>query len=319
MIVGPEVASTAAAGEPESSCEQGAAGDASRARRERARRAGRSSLPQMSRVGVCSWSLGVASVEQLERLLPSVGTDLVAVGCGDPAHGTWEESDEMPEAFRAAGIRVAGAMIAFAGEDYSSPVTLRHTGGLTIPATRAERIARVEWALERTLALGATELTTHAGHIPAMGEPEREGFMDALGRCGELARAAGVVLCLETGTDAPETLAACLAELGSPSLMVNFDPANLVMGGHGDPIAALRVLAPFVRAVHVKDGLPPEREGEWGREMPVGEGAVDLAAMLGVLTEIGYTGPLCIEREGNPEQRVAEVAAAVARVRAALS
>lgn len=56
--------------------------------------------PRMSRVGVCSWSLQVASIPELERVL--------AMGCGDPAHGSCIEGDDMPAAVRATGIRVAG-------------------------------------------------------------------------------------------------------------------------------------------------------------------------------------------------------------------
>ena len=274
----------------------------------------------MSRVGVCSWSLQVASIPELERVLPSLGTELVSMGCGDPAHGSWIEGDDMPAAVRRTDIRLAGAMIAFDGEDFSSPVALRRTGGFYPPATREERHARVEWAVERTVELGVSELTLHIGHVPDPGEPDRGGFIDALGRSAEHAREHGVTVCVETGSDAPGTLAACLAEVGSPSLMVNFDAANLVAYGHDDPVAAVRILGPYIRGVHVKDALPPTREGEWGAEMPVGHGAVPWPAVLAALDEVGYAGPLCVEREGGTrEERVIDVADAVAHVRALLA
>jgi sugar phosphate isomerase/epimerase len=273
----------------------------------------------MSRVGVCSWSLQVASIPELERVLPSVGTDLVALGCGDPAHGSWMEGDGLPAAVLATGIRIAGAMIAFDGEDFSSPVALRRTGGFNPPATRAERHARVEWAVQRTVALGASDLTLHIGHVPEPGDAERGAFVDALGRSASHARGHGVTLCIETGSDAPETLARCLAEVASPSLMVNFDAANLVACGHDDPVAAVGILAPYIRGVHIKDALPPTTEDEWGEEMPVGHGGVPWPAVLAALASAGYAGPLCVEREGGTrEERVIDVAEAVAYVRARL-
>ena len=270
----------------------------------------------MSRVGVCSWSLQVASIPELERVLPSVGTDLVAMGCGDPVHGSWIEGDDMPAAVRATGIRIAGAMISFDGEDFSSPGAVERTGGFSPPATRAERHARVEWAVARTVELGVSELTLHIGHVPEPGAAERGAFVDALGRSAGYAHEHGVTLCIETGSDTPETLAGCLAEVGSPSLMVNFDPANLVAYGHDDPVGAVRILGPYIRGVHIKDALPPETAGAWGAEMPVGHGAVGWPAVMTALAEIGYTGPLCVEREsGTREERVIDVADAVAYMR----
>ena len=55
----------------------------------------------------------------------------------------------------------------------------------------------------------------------------------------------------------------------------------------------------------------------WGREVPVGRGRADIPGVLAALAALGYTGSLCVEREGGTrEQRIREVAAAVAFVRA---
>jgi sugar phosphate isomerase/epimerase len=61
-----------------------------------------------------------------------------------------------------------------------------------------------------------------------------------------------------------------------------------------------------VRQVHVKDALPSSRPGEWGTEVPAGEGAVDWAAFFGVLRSERITADLVIEREAG-EQRIADV------------
>jgi sugar phosphate isomerase/epimerase len=183
-----------------------------------------------------------------------------------------------------------------------------------------ERLARVEWAVQRAVELEASELTLHIGHVPEPGDPVRGAFVDALGQAAAHAREHGVTLCAETGSDAPATLAACFAEVGSPSLMVNFDAANLIAAGHDDPVAAVRILGPYIRGVHIKDALPPTAEGQWGAEMPVGHGAVPWPAVLVALAAAGYAGPLCVEREGGTrEERVIDVADAIAYVRALLA
>jgi sugar phosphate isomerase/epimerase len=54
----------------------------------------------------------------------------------------------------------------------------------------------------------------------------------------------------------------------------------------------------YVRSVHCKDAKWAARPGqEWGREVPLGEGDVGMENFLRTLKEIGYTGPLTIERE----------------------
>jgi L-ribulose-5-phosphate 3-epimerase len=271
----------------------------------------------VSRVGVCSWSFQVSSIGELEEILPAVGTDMVALACGDPTHASWVEGDDFPAAALAAGMRIVGTMIGFDGEDYSSPATIHRTGGFSDPATREARLARLAWALERTRALGVTDLTLHAGTVPDVGDRARAGFLDTLRRAGTLAHDAGVTLCLETGSEPADVLAACLAEVASPALMVNFDPANLVGSGHGDAVAVVGILGPYIRGVHIKDALPPEGPGVWGREVSVGSGRADIPGVLAALEAVGYTGPLCIECEGGTrEQRISEVAAAVALVRA---
>jgi L-ribulose-5-phosphate 3-epimerase len=273
-------------------------------------------LPHVSRVGVCSWSFQVSSIGELEEILPAVGTDVVALACGDPTHASWVEGDGLPAAALAAGMRIVGTMIGFDGESYSSPAAFLKTGGFSDPATRGPRLERLAWALERTRALGVSDLTLHAGTVPDADDPARPGFLDALRQAGAVAHDAGVTLCIETGSEPADVLAACLAEVASTGLMVNFDPANLVGSGHGDPVEAVGILGRYIRGVHIKDALLPESPGVWGEEVPVGQGRADIPGVLAALAAVGYTGPLCIEREGGTrEQRISEVAAAVAYVR----
>src|SRR5256886_2852750 len=150
-------------------------------------------MPQIEplAIGVCSWSLQVKSIPELKRLMAGLGTDVVQIACGDPHHAAWDEGDRLPEAARAAGFRMTGAMLGFPGEDYTTPQTIQCTGGFGNPATRAERLERLAWALDRTRALGLTDLMLHAGFIPEPGEPARKPFLDTLGRVSAMAAAKG--------------------------------------------------------------------------------------------------------------------------------
>jgi sugar phosphate isomerase/epimerase len=259
-------------------------------------------------IGVCSWSLQVKSIPELKRLLTRLGIDVVQIACGDPHHADWEEGERLPDAARAAGFRLTGAMLGFPGEDYTTPQTIQKTGGFGNPATRAERLERFQWALNRTRALGLSDLMLHAGFIPEPKNPDRKPFLDTLAKVSDLAKTKAVTIAFETGQETADLLRLTLDELKCPNLKVNFDPANMLLYDKGDPLRAVEILGPDIRSVHVKDANRPTTPGNWGEEVPLGKGQVNIRQFVKALQKVGYRGPLCIEREvGNQEQRLADI------------
>ena len=119
---------------------------------------------------------------------------------------------------------------------------------------------------------------------------------------------------LETGQEPAGILLDFLVDTGKPNLAINFDPANMILYGTSDPIEAMEILKGHIRSVHVKDGEWPDKAkpGSLGAEKPLGQGSVGIARYIAKLKEIGYTGPLVIEREGTtPEIWTQNVAAAI--------
>ena len=51
----------------------------------------------------------------------------------------------------------------------------------------------------------------------------------------------------------------------------------------GDPIHAVEILGPDIRSVHVKDARRPTIPGQWGEEVPLGQGEVDIPRFLRTL------------------------------------
>jgi L-ribulose-5-phosphate 3-epimerase len=259
-------------------------------------------------VGVCSWSLQVKSIPELTGFMRRLGLDLVQIACGDPHHAAWDEGDGMPVAALAAGFKMGGAMLGFPGEDYTTPQHIERTGGFGDPATRPERMERFKWALDRTRALGLTDLMLHAGFIPEVGSPARTSFLDTLGEVGQLAKEKGVTVAFETGQETAALLRQTLDDLKSPNLKVNFDPANMLLYDKDDPLKVVELLAPDIRTVHVKDANRPTVAGAWGQEVPLGEGQTNTREFLLALKRVGYTGPLFIEREvGDQQQRFEDI------------
>jgi sugar phosphate isomerase/epimerase len=271
-------------------------------------------------IGVCSWSLQVKSVPELQRLLDRLGLDVVQIACGDPHHAAWDEGEAMPQAATAARFRMSGAMLGFPGEDYTTPQTIQKSGGFGDPATRPQRLERFQWALERVRALGLSDLMLHAGFLPEPGDPDRKPFLDTLGKVSALAAAKGVTVSFETGQETADLLRRTLDELKCPNLKVNFDPANMLLYDKGDPLRAVEILGPDIRSVHVKDANRPTTPGQWGEEVPLGKGQVNIKAFVKTLKKVGYRGALCIEREvGDQEGRMTDVAHGVRYLREALA
>lgn len=271
-------------------------------------------------IGVCSWSLQVKSIPELKRLMDRLGCDVVQIACGDPHHAAWDEGDKLPEAAKKAGFRMTGSMLGFPGEDYTTPETIRKSGGFGDPALRPERIERFKWALDRTLALGLKDLMLHAGFLPEPGDPARKPFLDTLAKVADLAKGKGVTVAFETGQETADLLKQTLDELKSPNLRVNFDPANMLLYEKGDPIRAVEILGPYIRSVHVKDAVMTKVPGTWGDEVPLGQGQANIKKFIQTLKKVGYTGALCIEREvGDQEQRVKDIAHGIKYVKECLA
>jgi sugar phosphate isomerase/epimerase len=272
-------------------------------------------LPPLS-LGVCSWSLQVKSIRELKGFLTQLGVNVVQIACGDPHHASWDEGEGMPAAALESGIIMTGAMLGFPGEDYTTPQTIKETGGFGNSTLRTERIDRLKWALHRTMALGLSDLSLHAGFLPAPGEPGRDAILETLTEAGRLAAARGITLAFETGQETAQLLRLTLDELGLPNLKVNFDPANMLLYDMGDPIRAVEILARDIRSVHLKDARRPRVSGSWGEEVPLGQGEVNIREFVNALRKNGYQGPLIIEREvGDQAARLRDVALGLAYLR----
>jgi sugar phosphate isomerase/epimerase len=115
----------------------------------------------------------------------------------------------------------------------------------------------------------------------------------------------------ETGQETPVTLLRLIEDLGGTDIGVNLDTANLILYGKANPVDALEVLGKYVYDIHAKDGLYPTDGRHLGKEMPLGQGKVDFPRFITRLKELGYDGPITIEREIGGEQQRRDIQEAV--------
>ena len=258
------------------------------------------------RLGVCSWSLQPICVADLRDKVLSIGVDCVQLDLGPLRSGAWNPQETI-EHLHHAGIRVVSGMMRTIGEDYTTLETIRRTGGLRPDEHWPQNLSIARETARLAAELGIGLVTFHAGFIPPdPADPERAKLLDRLRTVADVFADAGVRLGLETGQETAETLLAALRDLDHPQVGVNFDPANMILYDMGEPVAALRLLAPHVVQLHIKDAVRTTQPGTWGTEVPVGEGQVDFAALLAVLREAGRSCDLLIERESG-SQRIEEM------------
>jgi L-ribulose-5-phosphate 3-epimerase len=258
------------------------------------------------RIGVCSWSLQPPDARTLADQARATGVAAVQLAL-DPIRLGVMGLAEVRRSLREAALVPVSGMMAMEGEDYSSLRAIRETGGVAPDSTWAANRAAAQELSRIARELGIGLVSFHAGFLPE--DPGHPRWDIVIGRLRELAGIfgeGGARVALETGQEHHRTLSRTLTALTPEQVGVNFDPGNLILYGSGDPVAALRALAPRVIQVHIKDALPAREEGSWGTEVPVGEGAVDWAAVLGALRDCPEVTTLVIERESGSD-RLADI------------
>ncbi len=226
-----------------------------------------------------------------------------------------EGIEAIRDAVRQTGVAITTVFCGFEGESYADIATVINTVGLVPEAPREARVEKIEQISRFASELVVERIGAHIGFIPGDADDPR---YDALaltvrGICDSLS-AREQVFALETGQETAESLNGFIEAVGRPNLKVNFDPANMIMYGTESPIPATELLFAHIDGVHCKDGDWPREKGELGEETPLGAGAVDVRAWLHKLVELGYRGPLTIEREISGAEQMRDVMAAKALI-----
>ncbi|MCH7703852.1 MAG: sugar phosphate isomerase/epimerase, partial [Planctomycetes bacterium] len=166
---------------------------------------------------------------------------------------------------------------------------------LTDPASTDERIDRTRLIMELARDLGVGVVTASVGSLthPETGEPSPLA-LDALRQIGEHADMIGTTYAIRPLCETALGLARVLDEVGCPSISICLDPAAMVMSGV-NPLPVLERFADSLSIVHVRDGTAGGAHSS-GTETRLGEGDVDLAAIISGLVDAEFGGVHILRR-----------------------
>lgn len=271
-------------------------------------------------IGVCSWSLRQPDLPAaLRAAADELGLNLIQIGFFDEAVMDPANDRSVLEAVAQSGLTVSATCVGFAGEDYTTIDSIARTGGYVPEAEFEHRLAKTLRVRDLTAALGAPIMTTHIGFVPReRRSPLYRTMVDRLQRVTNALAEKEIILTMETGQEPAEHLRQFIDDVGWDTIRVNFDPANMVLYGAGDPVEAVGILGERIAHVHAKDARFSQQPGKvWGQEVRLGDGQANLPGMIAGLRQVGYAGPLVIEREAG-QDRIADIRHGVAYLQSLL-
>ena len=266
------------------------------------------------------WPIGVfASIDaglgvKLE-VVRELGIPTIHLHAPEKSSRTKQQAEQFLAKLKEYGIAISVVFGGFEGESYADIPTVVRTIGLVPPETRAARTQEMKEISDFARVLGVDAVALHIGFVPD--DPADPLYADVVAVTREICdhcQSNDQRLHLETGQESADALLQFIGDVDRANLAINFDPANMILYGSGEPIAALKKVGHLVKSCHCKDAKWAAKPGEeWGAEVPLGEGDVGMENFVRALAEIGYDGPLTIEREipEEPARQKAEIGGGV--------
>ena len=184
------------------------------------------------------------------------------------------------------------------------------------PGTTGDGFVTDEWRASRMLFAtrqilwakkhGIPYITCHVGALSTVGEGAAyERLVADFRQLLRFAEECNQFFLFETGPESVAGLKKIFADIDSPNLGINFDPANFLYYNQDDPSVLVEEMWQYIKVVHCKDAVRPAPGEPHGHETVLGQGGTNFVQLMHNLLGKGYRGPLVIERElpYGPEQQ----------------
>src|SRR6201999_2756421 len=131
---------------------------------------------------------------------------------------------------------------------YADIPTTTRTVGLVPESTRAARAKEMKEISDFTKLLGCDSVGMHIGFVPSdRSSASYKGLLDVTRDLLDHVAKNGQKLHLETGQETADHLLEFIHDVERSNLFINFDPANMILYGTGNPIDALKQVGQYVR------------------------------------------------------------------------
>lgn len=159
------------------------------------------------------------------------------------------------------------------------------------PATTAANVELTRKYIDLASDLNCTRIRVFGGQIPPGFSHDQAAnlLIDSLRSLGDYAAPRQITLCLETHDSwcDPAIVAFIMREVDHPAVGVNWDIMHTVRQGKASMEEAFRVLRPWIRHVHVHDGV---NRIDKLRIVPIGTGELDHRLVLRLLKTGEFQG-----------------------------
>jgi len=244
--------------------------------------------------------------------IKEIGLSGCQLNCWDSAVFTGENAGKVKEETEKLGIKISTVWCGWPGPKVWDFYEGHFTLGLVPAEYRYARSEALKQGSDFAKLLGVDQIATHVGYVPENPlDPVYIGMVVALRDIVNHCEKNGQKFLFETGQETPITLLRLIEDIGKKNVGVNLDPANLLMYGKANPVDALDILFPYISDIHAKDGEYPVNGRKLGEEKALGKGRVNYPLFIARLKELGYKGPITIEREISGDQQKKDIVEAV--------
>ena len=265
-----------------------------------------------SEVTMSAFDIGVlvhlADRDDLFVNVANMGVKVCQLCCWNMQLYTPEMARRVKTQSEQSGVEITAVWAGWNGDSVWDFVKGPTTLGIVPVELRQMRVAQLKQGADFAEMLGVRAIITHLGFIPENPcDQQYPRIIETVKEVAQYCRDKGLEFWFESGQETPVTLRRLIEDVDMPNLGVNFDTANVVLYGKGNPLDSAEIFGKYVKNLHAKDGLYPTNPRKLGVEVPIGEGKADFAAIFRTLKENGFNGEIIIEREISGPQQIKDI------------
>ena len=160
------------------------------------------------------------------------------------------------------GISITAVFGGFEGESYATIPTVVETVGLMPAETRQKRLEEMFEISDFAKMIGCDVIALHLGFVPHdTSDPAYQDIIVVTQQLCQHAANNGQAVHLETGQETADGLVTFIGDTKCDNLFVNFDPANMILYGAGEPIEAVEKIGSLIKSCLLYTSPSPRDRG----------------------------------------------------------